>query len=180
MPQAVLGFNWLLSDDDDGGSYDSRLLWLGQGTYQADAGWGHLRLSDLRRVAFEQHIHTLAYAELNCDADRKSYGDRNAGSRASTATATLTITMTMTATPTGTLTPVATSTPSITPAATNESTVFLPLILRRGSERPGMVPGTRRNLLHLFPQGSACFSPYNRPPDPHGERFRLRAASARE
>ncbi len=45
--QALLGFNWRLVDDDDGGNAESRLLWLGAGTYAADAGWGQMRLSSL-------------------------------------------------------------------------------------------------------------------------------------
>ena len=43
----IVGFNWSLADDDDGGTADSRLFWLGRGTYAADAEWGQLRDSAL-------------------------------------------------------------------------------------------------------------------------------------
>ena len=43
----VAGFNFGLIDDDSGGDAETRLYWLGQGTYAANSTWGQLRLSAL-------------------------------------------------------------------------------------------------------------------------------------
>lgn len=40
----ALGFNFGVHDDDDGGAYDTRLLWAAAGTFGTEPGWGLLRL----------------------------------------------------------------------------------------------------------------------------------------
>ncbi len=41
----VLGFNMAVHDDDDGGSYDSHLIWESSGTFAVAPDWGTLALS---------------------------------------------------------------------------------------------------------------------------------------
>ncbi len=123
-PQTLLGFNWLLSDDDDGGSYDSRLLWLAQGTYQADAGWGQLRLSDLPADFPAQVIETPTPTPTGTATETPT------GTPTPTATPTGTPSPTATTTSLPTATPTPTPTMTATPTATQMPKLFMPLILR--------------------------------------------------
>jgi len=111
----IAGFNWSLSDDDDGGSAEARLFWLGRtpNTYAADAGWGQMRFS-----------------ALNAPFIRPG----------ETATPEPTRTPRPTATPTASRTPTPTSTSTVMPSATPTVTVtpsppprrsYLPVILQR-------------------------------------------------
>ncbi len=99
----IAGFNWSLSDDDDGGDVDARLFWLGRTphTYAPDAGWGQVRFS-----------------ALNAPFIRPGETATPAPTRTPRPTATPTATATMTLTPSPTASVTRTSTPSSTPSAT--------------------------------------------------------------
>ncbi len=143
-PKTLLGFNWLLSDDDDGGNADSRLLWLGQGTYQADAGWGQLRLSSLAAPFGPAATATPTPTATATASPTTTPTETPTPTPTATATATLTPTPTATETPTATATetptPTATATPTPTPTATATATptptatprpqFYLPLIVK--------------------------------------------------
>ena len=119
-PQALLGFNWVLSDDDDGGLADSRLGWLGEGTSLPDVSWGQLRLSGLEASFGAPATPTpTATATPTSTATATSTWTASATvTPTSTATSTPTATPTLTATPTSTETSTVTSTPTATPTPT--------------------------------------------------------------
>ncbi len=88
----ALGFNFGLHDDDDGGPYDTRLLWTPKDTSATKAGWGLLRLdgavstlssppqnaSSGGTITLQQGF--LAYAGA-ADAEIGEYSSKNYGSR---------------------------------------------------------------------------------------------------
>ncbi len=122
-PQALLGFNWVLSDDDNGGLADSRLGWLDEGTSLPDASWGQLRLSGLE-ASFGAPATPTPTATRHRRRRRQPHRHATA---TSTATPTATATSTPTETPTLTATPptetsTATSTPTATPTPTETAT----------------------------------------------------------
>jgi photosystem II stability/assembly factor-like uncharacterized protein len=127
----IVGFNWSVSDDDDGGSVDSRMLWLGQGTYAADAEWGQLRDSAL--IASIQPQAT--------DTPTPTATATATSTATPTATHTVAPTATLTSTPTPTLTP--TPTPTITPSAS-------PTATPTGTPTATLSPETRRSYLPVI------------------------------
>jgi hypothetical protein len=119
----IVGFNWSLSDDDDGGTADSRLFWLGRGTYAADAEWGQLRDSAL----------VAPFQPLPENTDTPTPTQTQTATLTPTPTATPTLTGTPTITPGASAT--ATASPTGTPPATGTPSpaphcIYLPLILR--------------------------------------------------
>ena len=103
---ALVGLNWALIDDDDGGTADDKLEWSGTETYAANTSWGQLRLSTL----------AASFVPLPTSTPTTT--------PTATVTPTATPTSTMTPTPTGTPTPTATPTsaPTKTPTATEKPT----------------------------------------------------------
>ena len=137
----IVGFNWSLADDDDGAGADSRLFWLGQGTYAADAEWGQLRDSAL-----------VAAMESPPDTPTPTPTATATSTPTGTATATETPTSTSTSTHTPTLTPTATSTPSPSPTTTIPSSIKgvvwydLDADGERDTDEPGLI-GVEISLL---------------------------------
>jgi photosystem II stability/assembly factor-like uncharacterized protein len=126
--EQVLGFNWSLSDDDDGGNVDSWLLWLGRATSSADAEWGQMRLSALEApfvseppTATPTAIPTATTTPTVSATPTPTQTPTTTCTPTTTATATVTATPSVTpsTTPTATPTPTLTSTPSITPTPTS-------------------------------------------------------------
>lgn len=105
----LLGLNFGLIDDDDGGSGDSRLYWLSTVTNKAAGNWGQLRLSAIS-APFDGPIDTPTPTPTETATPTET--------PTATATTTPTPTATLTATPTATETPTPTATPTATPSAT--------------------------------------------------------------
>ncbi len=126
-PAGIVGFNWSVVDDDDGGAADSRLLWLGQGTYSTDAEWGQARFSMLSHPFEVQELTPTPTATTSATPTLTPTATATPSvTSAPTSTATevpsATPTPISTATPTATPTPTATATPTATPTSTATAT----------------------------------------------------------
>ena len=128
----TFAFNVGLHDDDDGGNWDSYLVWQGTGTISGE-GFGAMFLTT--NEGGIPPIPTPVTPAATASPTPTSTPTRTA---TPTASASPTQTTTWTATPTQTLTATATwtATPTTTPSATATSTLaghhrYLPLILRQ-------------------------------------------------
>jgi hypothetical protein len=111
---ALLGFNWALNDDDDGGRRDKYLLWAGT-TIQNYSLFGDLLLAG--------PLTSIPTATATPTATRTSVVQPTATpTTVSTATRTATATPQAAQAPTATLPPVATPTVTLPPAATPTTT----------------------------------------------------------
>jgi photosystem II stability/assembly factor-like uncharacterized protein len=114
----LIGINYSVIDDDDGGSRDSVVAWLDANTYTANKDWGQLRLGASQAAFYSPPETPTPTATATSTATETP---------TTSPTPTLTPTPTETATATATLTPTATSTPTATRSAAN---IYLPLIMR--------------------------------------------------
>jgi cell division septation protein DedD len=124
----VIAFDLGLHDDDDGGNWDSHMIWAGTSTsYQAG---GLLRLDDV-----------VAPTPLPTSTPTSTPTATHTATPTATPTWTATPTASATATATSTQTPASTATPTPTPSATPTCTatagailpVYLPVMLHNGS-----------------------------------------------
>ncbi|HIC89349.1 MAG TPA: hypothetical protein EYP04_08100, partial [Anaerolineae bacterium] len=137
----VLGFTWGLHDDDDGGRWDTYLIWKGANTQNpALSMWGTLLLSgepapytptpSLTPTKTSTPSPTLTPTGTRTPTQTPTVTATPPGTPTltQTPTATGTATLTRTSTPTATMTPTATQTPTPTPSPVPRR-CYLPLIL---------------------------------------------------
>ncbi|MGQ9567657.1 MAG: sugar-binding protein [Anaerolineae bacterium] len=110
----LMGFTWGLHDDDDGGAWDSYLVWEGRSTNSSDATYGHLLLTGSASWATPTPGPTPTATPTRTPTPTATSGP----SATLTATPTSGPSATLTATPTASATPTATPTPTTTRTAT--------------------------------------------------------------
>ncbi|NLE77762.1 MAG: hypothetical protein GX605_13555, partial [Chloroflexi bacterium] len=115
----LMGLTWGLHDDDDGGNYDSYMIWEGTRTNSSDASYGHLLL--VGSAAWPDVTPTLTVVPSATPTATHTPGTPPIPTATRTASATATATGTATRTPSATPTASATGTATATPTRTPTS-----------------------------------------------------------